>query len=44
MGVGGPAKRGAARNELATDAVKLKSQRMFIPAAGGHMEEMMEGV
>lgn len=33
--MGGPAKRGAARNELATDAVKLKSEQVFIPAAGG---------
>lgn len=42
--MGGPAKKRAARSELTTDAVKLKSQQMFIPAAGGHMEEMMEGV
>lgn len=29
---------------MATDAVKLKSEKVLTPAAGGHLEEMKEGV
>lgn len=39
---GRPCKGPAASSEPATDAVKLKSEQVLIPTAGGQMEEMME--
>lgn len=36
--------RGEQPEMSATDGVKLKSEQVFTPAAGGHLEEMMEGV